>query len=82
MIQLELAPELEQRLTDAAENRGLKPGEYAAQLVSSAVALPPPKRLSRAEVKALLSGLAELGKDAPALPDYAYTRGSFYEDHD
>jgi hypothetical protein len=26
--------------------------------------------------------MASLGRDLPILPDYAYTRESFYEDHD
>ncbi len=85
MIQLEISPELEQRVIVGARARGLEPNAYASQIVSNAVAADfytSPKRLSREEFRAAMDRLAELGKVVPPLPDYAFTRESFYEDHD
>ena len=82
MVQLELDPKVERQLIEAAQARGLRPETYASQLVASAVSPMPEKHISKEEMDRFLSGMAKLGKDAPALSDYAYTRESFYEDHD
>ena len=83
MVQLELAPDVEERLQKAAEARGLKPNEYAAQVIAAAV---PPvlveKHLTKEQMRAFLDGMAVHSDKLPVLPDYAYTRESFYEDHD
>ena len=82
MIQLEIEPEVEQRIIEAARARGLEPSAYASKIVSDAVAYTAPKLVTDEEFRASLDRLAERGKNLPRLPDYAYTRESFYEDHD
>jgi hypothetical protein len=83
MVQLELAPEVEERLRQAAAGRGLKPEAYVVQLIEAAVSQSlPEKHLTEEQLRAFLDGMASLGRDLPILPDYAYTRESFYEDHD
>jgi hypothetical protein len=82
MIQLEIDPEVEQRLVEAARARGLEPSAYASKIVSDAVAYTIPKQLTDEEFKASLDRLASYGKDLPKLPDDAYSRESIYQDHD
>jgi hypothetical protein len=82
MIQLEIDSEVEQRLVEAARARGLEPNVYASKIVSDAVAYTSPKQLSNEEFRTILDRFAERGKNLPRLPDYAYSRESFYEDHD
>jgi hypothetical protein len=82
MVQLELAPDVEERLQKAAEARGLRPEVYAAQLIHSAVSVLPEKHLSLEEMQRFLDGMAVHSDKLPVLPDHAYTRESFYEDHD
>jgi hypothetical protein len=82
MIQLEIDPEVEQRIVDAARVRGLEPNAYASKIVSDAVAYTVPKQLSDEEFKASLDRLASYGKGLPKLPEDAYSRESIYQDHD
>jgi hypothetical protein len=83
MVQLELAPEVEERLEKAAAVRGLKPEAYVVELIEAAVSRSlPEKHLTKEQLQAFLDGMASLGRDLPVLSDYAYTRESFYEDHD
>lgn len=84
MIQLQISPEVEQQVVLAARARGLEPDAFVSQLVTDAVANyhTTKRRLTPDEFRASLDRLAELGKGIPALPDYAFTRESFYEDHD
>jgi hypothetical protein len=83
MVQLELTQDVEERLKKAAEARGLKPEAYAIQVIEGAVRpVRLEKHLTKEQMQEFLDGMAAIGKDIPALPDYAYTRESFYEDHD
>jgi hypothetical protein len=83
MVQIELAPDVEERLQQAAAARGLNAEAYAVQVIESAVKPPRmEKHLSEEQLESFLSTMTRLGKDIPPLPDYAYTRESFYEDHD
>ncbi len=82
MLQIELAPDIERRLLAAAQAEGLEPGAYASRLIASTLALTSEKHLSRVEFYAVLARLAARGEDLPRLPDEAYTRESFYQDHD
>ncbi len=82
MIQLDLSPEVERQVIEAAVARSLEPTAYVSQLVTNSVAHAMRKRPSPQEFRAALDRMAELGKDAPTLSEYALTRESFYEDHD
>jgi hypothetical protein len=83
MVQLELAPDVEERLEKAAAVRGLKPEAYVVELIEAAVTRSlPEKHLTEEQLQAFLDGMAAFSDKLPVLPDYAYTRESFYEDHD
>jgi hypothetical protein len=95
MLQVELAPEIEKRLVAAARAEGLEPAAYASRLISATInarinarinapidVLTSEKHLSQEELDAVLDRLASRGDNMPDLPDEAYTRESFYQDHD
>ena len=82
MIQLDIDPEVEKRIVEAVRARGLEPSVYASKIVADAVAYTSPKHLSQKEFDDFLDAMVIDPDKAPMLPDYAYTRESFYEDHD
>jgi post-segregation antitoxin (ccd killing protein) len=82
MLHVELAPDLEQRLIEAARAEGLDPSAYASLLLASSLALTREKHLSKEELEAFFAGMARHSDKIPDLPDEAYTRESFYQDHD
>lgn len=91
MLQVELAPDVEKRLADAASAEGLEPEVYASRLIAASInapidartdALTREKHLSQEELDEVLDRLASRGDNMPKLPDEAYTRESFYQDHD
>jgi predicted transcriptional regulator len=80
-ITVELKPEVEQRLRQHAQARGLSPEEYLASFVESQVLFlePPPATLE--EFEAALDAFAEDSDDMPVLPPEALTREAIYGDH-
>ena len=83
MLHVELAPDIERRLVEAARAEGLEPEAYASRLIASTIAArTSEKHLSKEELDAALARLASRGDNMPHLPDEAYTRESFYQDHD
>jgi hypothetical protein len=91
MLHVDLAPEIEKRLVEAARAEGLAPEAYASRLIAATIdaptdarieALTSEKHLSQEELDAVLDRLASRGHNLPNLPDEAYTRESFYQDHD
>jgi hypothetical protein len=65
--------------------RGLTPEGYVQSLVDDAArttptALPPAK--PKMEMEAFLQAMAANSTNIPHLPDEAFTRESFYQDHD
>jgi len=81
-IQVELSPETAARLAPISASRRIDPGEYAGQLLDSAIATvtAPPATLTVEEFHAILRKLAEGSEKLPALPTSAFSRESFYED--
>jgi hypothetical protein len=83
MLHVELAPDIEKRLIEAARAEGLEPDAYAARLIASTIAARTrDKHLSKEELERFFSGMARHSDKIPDLPDEAYTRESFYQDHD
>jgi hypothetical protein len=82
MIQLNIDPEVERRLIDAAAERGLDAAAYAGKIVADAVEHASPKRLASPDLEHFLDSIVMRRDQAPDLPAFAYTRQSFYEDHD
>ena len=81
-IQIELNPEMMERLAAEAEAEGIALEEYAERLLREAIAThaEPQGQLSVAELHAMLDGIAEDSEKLPKVPTSAFTRESFYED--
>ena len=81
-IQIELNPEVMERLAAEAEAEGIALEEYAERLLREAIAThaEPQGQVSVAELHAMLAGIAEGSEKLPKVPTSAFTRESFYED--
>jgi len=81
-IQIELNPEIIERLAAEAEAQGIALEEYAERLLREAIAthLEPQGQLSVEELHAMLNAIAEGSEKLPKIPTSAFTRESFYED--
>ena len=81
-IQIELNPEMMERLAAEAEAQGIGLEEYAERLLREAIAThsEPQGQLSVAELHAMLDGIAEGSEKLPRVSTAAFTRESFYED--
>jgi hypothetical protein len=85
MIQIQLRPEVEARLAAEAEARGLSPERYIEQLIVERIPEPqaqagPVSKL--ASLEEFFEAMAAHSEKIPQLPDEAFTRESFYQDHD
>jgi hypothetical protein len=68
-----------------AKARGLTPEDYVKTLVEDAgrngnANLPPSK--PKMDIQTFIRGMASFSEKIPQLPHEAYTRESFYQDHD
>lgn len=81
-IQIELNPEMMERLAAEAAAHGIALEEYAERLLREAIAThaQPQGQLSVAELHAMLNAIAEGSEKLPKVPTSAFTRESFYED--
>jgi hypothetical protein len=82
MLHVELSPDIEKRLIEAARAEGLDPSAYASRLIASTVVLTSEKHLSQEDLERFFESMARHSDKIPDLPDEAYTRESFYQDHD
>jgi hypothetical protein len=84
MIQIELAPEIEARLAAEARAHGVEIRTYVVNLLEQAMAArtAEPRRRTREEMSAFFDAMAAHSDKIPQLPDAAFTRESFYQDHD
>ncbi|HEY4899887.1 MAG TPA: hypothetical protein VIH91_03600 [Terriglobales bacterium] len=81
-IQIELNPEIMERLAAEAAAHGIALEEYAERLLREAIATraEPQGQLSVAELRAMLNAIAEGSEKLPKVPTSAFTRESFYEE--
>ena len=81
-IQIELNPEMMERLAAEAEAQGVALEEYAERLLREAIGTHAEAQgqLSVAELHAMLDAIAEGSEKLPKVPTSAFTRESFYED--
>jgi hypothetical protein len=81
-IQIELNPEIMERLAAEAEAQGIALEEYAERLLREAIATraEPQGQLSVEELHAMLNAIAEGSEKLPKVPTSAFTRESFYQD--
>jgi len=82
---MQITVEIPDEFSALAQARGLTPESYVRSLVDKVVgSTPAPRppvepRMSMAE---FLRKMAAFPEDVPQLPDEAFTRESFYQDHD
>jgi hypothetical protein len=62
--------------------RGLSPESYFARLIEDAVRTAPVTPKARRDMQAFFRDMAAYSEKIPQLPDEAFTRESFYQDHD
>jgi len=84
MIHIELRPEIEARLAAEAQDRGVDVGAYVESLLEQVIStrIVPPRRRTREEMRSFFEAMASNSDRIPQLPDEAFTRESFYQDHD
>jgi hypothetical protein len=85
MIHIELRPEIEAKLSAEAQARGVEIETYVESLLEQAInaaGASVPRRRTREEMRAFYDALAAHSEKIPQLPDDAFTRESFYQDHD
>ncbi len=84
VMTLQLSPELESRLAEAAKMRGMEPEDYARQLLEQS--LPPLSMgtgiLTKEGLEEMLLEMAKGSENLPVLPTSAFSRESFYEGRD
>ena len=77
--------EIPDELAAKAEARGLTTESYVRSLIDSAVCtspLPLPPAKPRMDMEQFFEAMAAHSDKIPQLPDEAFTRESFYQDHD
>ena len=85
MIQIDLRPEVEAWLAAEAQARGLEVRAYVESLIEQAVSGKDNSRRpqpSSEEMRAFFHAMAANSEKIPQLPDEAFQRESFYQDHD
>jgi hypothetical protein len=85
MIQVQLRPETEARLSAEAQARGLGVAEYAGTVLERAIfssaSIDRPPR-TQEEIAAWLDSLAQFSDKIPPMPDETFSREWIYQDHD
>ena len=85
MIQVVLKPEIEAQLVADARANGVEPSVFAGTVIERAYLQDNGiRKASRSpqEVRVWLDSLAQFSDKIPQLPDEAFTRESFYQDHE
>jgi hypothetical protein len=85
MIQVMLKPEIEAQLLAEARANGVEPSVYAGTVIERAYRQGNGMRKaprSPQEIRVWLDSLAQFSDRIPQLPDEAFTRESFYQDHE
>lgn len=79
-IQIELNPEIVERLAAEAAAHGIAIEEYAERLLREAIATrsEPQGQISVAELHTMLNAIAEGSEKLPKVPTSAFTRESFH----
>jgi hypothetical protein len=82
---MQVTIEIPDEVAAKAEARGMTPESYVRSLIDDAVrSTPEPVRLRepRMSMEEFLEAMAANSDRIPVLPDEAFTRKSFYQDHD
>lgn len=84
-ITVQLSQDIENRLQAQARAHGIEAESYVKSLIETAVRSAPirPRRSGAArDMNAFFKAMAANSDKIPQLPDEAFTRESFYQDHD
>jgi hypothetical protein len=81
-MSLTISPELEERIVNTARNRGMAPDDLLRNLLEVQAPQGQTAKKLTLTVDEFLAETERIGQTLPKLSDYAYTRESFYEDHD
>jgi hypothetical protein len=82
---MQVTIEIPDEIAAKAAARGMTPESYVRSLIDDAagrVPLPLPPAKPKMAMKEFLDKMAEFSDKIPQLPDEAFTRESFYQDHD
>jgi hypothetical protein len=82
---MQITIEIPDELAAKAQARGLTPERYVEALVEDAARtapLPLPPAKPSSDMETFLREMAAHSDKIPQLPDEAFTRESFYQDHD
>lgn len=82
MIQIELRPEVEAHLAAEARARGMEIPAYVAALIEQAVSSKTRHQPTNEEMTVFFQAMAANSAKIPQLPEEAFERSSFYQDHD
>jgi hypothetical protein len=85
MIQIELRPEVEARLTAEAHAKGIELRVYVEGLIEEAISTQTSqdrRQPTSEEMRDFFQKMAANSEKIPQLPDEAFERESFYQDHD
>jgi hypothetical protein len=82
---MQITVDIPDELAAQAQARGLTPELYVRSLIDAAVhtgPLPLPPAKPKKDLEAFFRAMAANSDKIPKLPDEAFTRESFYQDHD
>lgn len=82
---MQIMVEIPDELVAQAQARGLTPEVYVRSLIAAAAGerpLPLPPAKPKKDLEAFFRAMAANSDKIPQLPDEAFTRESFYQDHD
>jgi hypothetical protein len=83
MIQVQLTPDTEARVQAHARAQGISAESLVQKLIEDAIRPVVPRRSGPAQdMDAFFQAMAANSDKFPVLPDEAFTRKSFYSDHD
>lgn len=82
---MQITIEVSDQLAVQAQALGLTPGEYLRSLIDEAALTAPvpiPPAEPKMNIKEFIRAMSANSENIPQLPDAAFTRESFYQDHD
>jgi hypothetical protein len=82
---MQIVVEIPDEFAAQVEARGLNPESYVRSLIDDVVRtapMAPANGVRKKDMEAFFRGMAANSDKIPQLPDEAFTRESFYQDHD
>lgn len=79
---MQITVQIPDELAAKVRESGLTPEEYVRGLIEEAAARTPAEKRPKRDMEAFFRAMAANSEKIPQLPDEAFTRESFYQDHD